>query len=98
MDSAIFYPSIGIIILILIIVITINSSSNKKVQTKEQKRAEILQNYKEELQTELSNIEDDDVRKAKKTELLKRFSDELSRNIFFDAGEIRDIILELSRI
>lgn len=98
MDSAILYSIIGIIILILVIVVTLNIDVSRKVQTKEEKRAQILQKYKEELHSALSNIDDNEEKKEKKAQLLKRFNNELSRNIFFDADEIRDVILELSNI
>ena len=98
MDSAILYSIIGIIILILVIVVTLNIDVSRKVQTKEEKRAEILQKYKEELHSALSDIDDNEEKNAKKTKLLKQFSDELSRNIFFDADEIRDVIRNLTKV
>ena len=98
MDNMILYPLIGIGILILVIVITLQIDVGKKVQTKEEKRAEILQNYKQKLHSTLSEIDDNDEKSAQKTKLLKQFSDELSRNIFFDADEIRDVITRLTKI
>jgi uncharacterized membrane protein YgaE (UPF0421/DUF939 family) len=97
MDSMILYPSIGIVILILVIIVTLNYDAGK-VKTKEEKRAEILQKYKEELHSALSNIDDNEEKKEKKAQLLKRFNNELSRNIFFDADEIRDVITRLTKI
>lgn len=98
MDSAILYPSIGIVILIIVIAVTLKSASNNKVKTKEQKQAEILKDYKEEMHSTLSKIDDNEEQKAKKTELLKRFSNELSRNIYFDKDEVREVIVRLSKV
>jgi len=69
------------------------------VKTKAQKREEILIDYKNELQSVLTSFENDkQARMAKKSSLLKKYSDELSRNIFFDQSEIKEIILELSSV
>lgn len=98
MDNIIIYSFIAIVILILVIVITLRGANPKEVKTKNQKRAEILDAYKFELQKALAPLKDDKKAKvSKKSSLLKKFSDELSRNIFFDKSEIRDIILELSK-
>lgn len=99
MDNGILYPSIGIVILLIVIAVTlISASKNKAVKTKEQKQAEILKNYQEELHSTLSKIDDNEEQKAKKTEMLKRFSNELSRNVFFDKDEVRNVIVKLSKI
>jgi len=99
MDSEIIYSLLGIVILIGIIIFTFNTSSNNKpknIKTKSQKRAEILDTYKIQLQKALVPLKDDkDARVSKKNEMLKRFSNELSRNIFFDNSEIKEIIAEL---
>lgn len=98
MDNAILYSLIGIAILILVIVVTLKIDTSKKVQTKEEKRAEILQKYKEELHSALSQIDDTEEKKVKKAELLKRINNELSRNIFFETGEVKDILLKLTKV
>ncbi len=98
MDDAISYSLIGIIILIVVIIVTLRTGDdNKEIKTKKQKKAEIIAQYKLELQKALKPLKDNqDDRVAKKTEMLKKFSNELSRNIFFDKDEIRNIILELT--
>jgi len=63
------------------------AKADKTAKTKEQKRAEILDEYK----MELDNSSQED-----RMELLKKFNLELSKNIFFDNSEIRDIIKELA--
>jgi hypothetical protein len=67
------------------------------VQTKAEKREEIVDGYKKQLREALEVIQDNDEKTAKKVALLKKFSDELASNIFFDGNEIHEIILELSK-
>ena len=99
MDSEIIYSIIGIVFLIIVLVMTFRNNSEVDVKTKAQKREEILIDYKNELQSVLTSFENDkQARMAKKSSLLKKYSDELSRNIFFDQSEIKEIILELSSV
>ena len=66
-------------------------------KSKEEKRAEIIAGYKAQLEKELSKYKDDkEAYLAKKSQLLKVFSTELSQNIFFDQDEIREILRELA--
>lgn len=96
MDSEIIYSLGGIVIFILIIIFTLRSSPTSRVQSKEQKCQEIIQQYRQQLRSALEPLEaDNEAMQAKKSELLKKFSNELSRNIFFDQDEIRDIIQDL---
>lgn len=98
MDSEIIYSGVGIVIFIIIIYMTMRSNVVEIVKSKEEKRLDIINGYKQELKEALVALADDnDARVAKKSELLKKFSDELSLNIFFDKDELRDIILELSK-
>ena len=98
MDSEIIYSGVGIVIFLIIIVMTMRSNVVEIVQSKEEKRANIINGYKQELKMALEPLMDDvDARVAKKSELLKKFSNELSLNIFFDKDELREIILELSQ-
>ena len=98
MDNEIIYSITGIITLIFVIIATLKGDSNQDVKTKEQKKAEILTEYRDELQKAIDPLKNDKKAiLAKKTSLLKKFSDELSRNIFFDNSEIRSIISELSK-
>lgn len=96
MDSEIIYSALGIVIFIIIIVMTMRTNVVEIVQSKEEKREEIIHGYKQELKVALESLTDKEDRIAKKSELLKKFSTELSLNIFFDKGELRDIISELS--
>jgi flagellar basal body-associated protein FliL len=98
MDNQILLIITGIVIFVFIIYMTFSQSATRIVQTKDEKRDEILTSYKKEMQDVLQTFDDDNkMRIAKKSFLLKKFSDELSRNIFFDNNEIKDIILELSK-
>jgi hypothetical protein len=98
MDSSIIYSLIGVAILVVIIILTLRGTKPKDAKKKNQKRAEILDSYKIQLQEALTPLKDDkDAKMNKKSEMLKKFSGELSRNIFFDVSEIREIILELSK-
>ena len=98
MDNIIVFSFLGILALIFVILATLRGSNTKVVKTKEQKRVEIIATYKLELQKALEPLENNkDARIAKKSSLLKKFSDELSRNIFFDKNEIQEIILDLAK-
>jgi hypothetical protein len=98
MDSEIIYSLIGISILILVIIFTLGRTPKKQVKTKEEKRNEIINEYKNKLKKDLAPLLDNkEATLAKKNELLKKFSNELALNIFFDKSEIKDIILELSK-
>ena len=98
MDTPIIYSLIGIATLVVVIAVTLRSgNSDKEIKTKKQKKAEIIAQYKSELQNALNPLKEKQAeRLAKKTAMLKKFSDELSRNIFFDKDEIREVILELT--
>ncbi|WP_373034608.1 hypothetical protein [Sulfurimonas sp.] len=99
MESEIVYSVIGIVIFIVIIVMTLRSDVVEIVQSKEEKRADIINGYKKELLEALEPLRDDtEARVAKKSEMLKKFSNELSLNIFFDKDELREIVLELSKV
>ena len=97
-DSEIIYSALGIVIFIIIVIMTMRSNVVEIVQSKEEKRADIINGYKQELKAALEPLKDDtEKRVAKKSEMLKKFSTELSLNIFFDKDELREIILELSQ-
>ncbi len=70
--------------------------TERNVQTKEQKRAQILNEYETELEKILSQTTEEEKPQIKK-QYLMRYSQELSQNIFFDKDEIREIILKLSQ-
>ncbi len=97
MTNEMLYIFLGIVILIAIGLFIFRSRPMKIVQTKEEKREEILSGYKKQLQEALLPLKDDQQTRINlKSKLLKNISYELSRNIFFDQSEIREIILELS--
>lgn len=98
MNSEMLYSIFGVISLFVIIYLVLRSDKSKKsYKTKDQKRTEIIDKYKKELAESLKNLVDDkESRISHKKTLLKKYSDELSQNIFFDKDEIREIILKLS--
>ncbi len=97
MDGEIIYSVVGVLLFLIIAYFTLRSEKSQDIQSKEEKRYAIINGYKKELQDALSPLKDDrEARVVKKSELLKRFSNELSLNIFFDKSEIREIILDLS--
>ncbi len=97
MDSEILYSAVGVGIFALIVFYTLKSDNTAKIQTKEEKSHEIVNNYRKVLREELTLLKDDkQAQLAKRKELLNKFNLELSTNIFFDAYEVREIIEELS--
>jgi len=99
MDSETIYAVLGVGIFSLITFYTLRNDETAKLQTKEEKCYAIINGYRKELRESLTLLKDDKVaQKNKKVELLTKFNDELSRNIFFDALEVREILEELSEI
>lgn len=93
------YSYIGVVLLVIALVFFIlRFKTTKIVQSKEEKREEIIEGYKKQLRDALSPLQDNnEARVAKKMALLKKFNSELASNIFFDNREIQQIILELSK-
>lgn len=100
MDLEVVYSLIGIVGFILIIFFTLRAGGSKfDVKTKTKKKQEIIDEYKSKLEDALKDIaEDKKLRVERKTTLLKEYSSELSRNIFFDENEVREIVRELSTL
>jgi len=97
MDSETIYTIIGLLIFVGIATKILRSDVRSSVNTKDNTRDDIIDGYKLELYDALLPLKNDkEARKSKKTELLKRISDELSRNIFFEQIEVREIILDLA--
>lgn len=98
MSIDIVYIVIGVLIVLVIAYFTLKKDAIKKVQSKEEKRYEILNAYSKELKEALEPLGDNkEARVAKKQELFKKFSRELSQNIFFDNSEIKEILVDLSQ-
>jgi len=97
MDAELIYTLVGVVIFTLFAYFILKSDTAGKVQTKEEKRYEIISGYQAVLRKELAPLKDNrEELLVKKAMLLKEFSDELSRNIFFDALEIQEIIQDLA--
>ncbi len=99
MDSELIYTVAGIGIFAFIAYKTLSNKETTKIQTKEEKCHEIVNGYRKELRDALTELQDDaEAQKLKKIELLTKFNNELSRNIFFDVFEVKEILQELSEI
>ena len=99
MESETLYAIGGVVVFLITAIFVMRTGEPTVIQTKEEKREEILQEYAKELTDVLYLLKDDkEARVAKKTQLLKRFSEELSLNIFFDKIEIKEIILDLAEV
>ncbi|MEA1891174.1 MAG: hypothetical protein U9N33_00515 [Campylobacterota bacterium] len=98
MDSEILYALFGIAGLMTIVYFTFRTDTVHEFKAKQEKKDEIIDGYKKQLRVALVALKDDKkARIVKKNLMLKKFSDELSMNIFFDKNEIREIILGLSK-
>jgi len=95
MDSETIYGAVGIVIFATIAYFTLRKNDITEAQTKEAKRFQILNEFKGELRRELEMLDSKEAKATRKVELLKKFSDELSQNIFFDEIEIKEIILDI---
>ena len=97
MDVVTVLIIVVIAILFFVILKTLSNSTSHPVKSKENKKREIIDAYKRQLDDALLSLqEDQEALKIKKRALLKEFSIELSHNIFFDHDEMRDVIRELA--
>ncbi|MCK9492107.1 MAG: hypothetical protein M0Q24_08445 [Sulfurimonas sp.] len=96
MDSEIVYSIFGIVILVIIIILVMRSKGDVISRSQEEKKDEIILNYKQKIQEILSPL-DGDVRVLKKKKLLGQISNEMALNIYFDEDDIREVIQELSK-
>ena len=97
MDAELIYSLVGVAIFALFAYFALKDDTSTKIQTKEEKRYEIIGEYSKTLRLELEPLKNDkQAYLAKKSSLLKSFSDELALNIFFDAVEIKEIIQDLA--
>ena len=97
MDGELIYALVGIIIFLVVGFKIMQSNPSAVINTKDEKRDDILREYKKQLYEALTPLKDDrDAQINKKSLLLKKFSEELSANIYFDQIEVREIILDLA--
>lgn len=102
-DNALDILNLILIISVLIIIYFLFNkffnATKKDIKTVEAKKEEIISSYENQMrEILLKHQEDENMRTAKKTELLKQISKELSTNIFFDKPEVRDIIQKLANL
>lgn len=99
MDSELIYSVAGVVIFLAIAISVLRNKDVQSIQTKEEKLYEIINGYKKELRETLEPLQDDNkARMSKKTQMLKKFSDELAMNVLFDADEKKEIIQELAHV
>ena len=100
MDSELVYSMVGIVGFLIVIYLTLRSANKKiNVKTKGRKKDEIVSEYKTKLRSALAELSNDqEARLHQKTLLIKEYNNELSRNIFFDENEVKEIVVELSQM
>lgn len=76
-------------ILLIFFVIYLYINKKKNIRSSPLKKSEIIENYK----NQLKNLDS----KEEKIIELKKINSELSRNIFFDSGEIKDVMNILTK-
>ena len=99
MDAEIVYSLFGIFGFVVVIYLTLRATPKAtREKEKAKKKEEIILQYKQKLQNELEQFKNDDLRVKQKTVLLKQYNDELSRNIFFQQDEVKEILMDLAKI
>ncbi len=99
MNYEMIYNVGGVLLFVFIVYKVFKTNVSDIVKPKKVKKQEIVEEYTQKLKDELDALKDDkQAQVAKKSQLLKVYSDELSRNIFFEEDEVREIILELSKM
>jgi len=87
---------LGIFIALFVVWFWIQKSDSI-VRTKEEKQAQIKASYKKYLDERLTPYKNDRSKlMQEKSKILKRFSKELHRNLFFDDNETRSLLQELA--
>lgn len=87
---------IGILVVFFALWLWTKKSGNS-VRTKSEKQDQIKRSYKSYLDEKLSPLKDNRSKLLEeKTKILKRFSKELHRNLFFDENEAKTLIQELA--
>lgn len=93
------YINIILVILIIMAVLLFFLKGRKKTAKKPafMKKYEIIEAYKQQMQTVIQTYENDAIQlKEKKIILIKKINQELNKNIFFNQEEIKKIIYELT--
>ncbi len=97
MDGVILFAIVAIVLLIVLIMSVDKTlpSAEGEAKSKAQKQREIIAGYKLQLDEALTGCHGEQLREQK-AKMLKAFSHELSRNLFFDHDEMREAIGELA--
>jgi len=98
MDSETIYILVGVVLFGIGAYFLLRDTTVAQFQTEDEKRYAILNAYAQELRETLKPLANDrDAYTLKKRELLMKFNSELSRNIFFQPSEIKEILVDLSQ-
>jgi len=85
-----------ILIMLGFLYLIFQPKQKKEAKSKEQKQEEIYKAYKEKMDTYLEEYKGNkELYEQKKISLLKNFSNELNRNLFFDVEDTRKLIQRL---
>ncbi|MEA3512125.1 MAG: hypothetical protein U9R37_00845 [Campylobacterota bacterium] len=84
-------------ILLLIILLFLIYKNKKNIKPTAQKKYELINSYKKELEDILKNCKEED-RLTLKKQYLQKLNSELSRNIYFDENEAKKIVQDLARL
>ena len=96
MDYETLYTAVGVVGFGVIAFFTFRNKESSRVQTKDEKKYEILSGYKKEMREKLSSLENQDEKSKLKKELLMKYNQELALNIFFDEIDAKDMLNELA--
>ena len=89
-----------LLILLLLIALAVYFLQSKNVAygTPEEKKEQIRMQYIKQMQDALNSAQDKDNKRHIKMQTLKNINDELSRNIFFDPHESKELLQRLSAL
>lgn len=87
---------IAIVLITLVLFFIFKSGPSFAVKSPQVKKEQIIQDYMDELKTILGEYETKEEKTAQKKLFLQKVNGELSRNIFFDEDEAKELLKKLS--
>lgn len=87
---------IAIVLITLVLFFIFKSGPSFAVKSPKVKKEQIIQDYMDELKTILGEYETKEEKTAQKKLFLQKVNGELSRNIFFDEDEAKELLKKLS--
>ncbi|MEA1914185.1 MAG: hypothetical protein U9N30_02615 [Campylobacterota bacterium] len=85
-----------LIFIVLVAVVWFFTRKDIQYGSPEEKKEQIRIHYTKELQEALNSIQDPNKKRHVKLQMLKKINDELSRNVFFDPHESKELLQKLS--